>query len=185
MYISRTKNILLSGILIVISLLNGQKVVHMNGSYYLDGDKLLEFISLELDPNEDVFPTKVRYYEIDEEGYQTLVWEFSPPTGLEGYFVDATIGDLMGNGSPNLIIVMNLSRFAENNSPHVFLASYSWDGVSLSELPSATLDIGKENRSLRCNNFQLMDEDADGDEEACVHNLTVQSALQLSNTLGS
>ena len=165
MYISRTKNILVSGILIVISLLNGQKVVHMNGSYDLDGDKLLEFISLELDPNEDVFPTVVRYYEIDEEGYQTLVWEFSPPTGLEGYFVDATIGDLMGNGSPNLIIVMNLSRFAENNSPHVFLASYSWDGVSFSELPSATLDIGKENRSLRCNNFQLMDQDADGDEE--------------------
>ena len=130
MYISRTKNILVSGILIVISLLNGQKVVHMNGSYDLDGDKLLEFISLELDPNEDVFPTKVRYYEIDEEGYQTLVWEFSPPTALEGYFVDATIGDLMGNGSPNLIIVMNLSRFAENNSPHVFLASYSWEGVA-------------------------------------------------------
>ena len=64
MYISRTKNILVSGTLIVISLLNGQKVVHMNGSYDLDGDKLLEFISLELDPNEDVFPTIVRYYEI-------------------------------------------------------------------------------------------------------------------------
>ena len=26
---------------------------------------------------------------------------------------------------------------------------------------------------------------ADGDEEACVHNFTVQSALQLRNTLGS
>ena len=32
-------------------------------------------------------------------------------------------------------------------------------------MPIATIDIGKENRSLRCNNFQLLDQDSDGDQE--------------------
>ena len=143
----------------------GQKIVHMNGTYDLDGDAQLEFIALELDPNDDVFPTTVRYYEIDADGYQTLIWEFTPPLALEGQFVDAQIGDMNGDGSPELVLVMNLSRFGDNATPHVFVATYSWDGAYFSELPSATLDVGKENRSLRCNNFQLLDQDADGDQE--------------------
>ena len=76
----------------------GQKIVHMNGTYDLDGDAQLEFIALELDPNDDVFPTTVRYYEIDADGYQTLIWEFTPPLALEGQFVDAQIGDMDGDG---------------------------------------------------------------------------------------
>ncbi|MEO2185684.1 MAG: hypothetical protein ABGX30_03835, partial [bacterium] len=99
------------------------------------------------------------------DGYQTLIWEFTPPLALEGQFVDAQIGDMDGDGSPELVLVMNLSRFGENATPHVFVATYSWDGAYFSELPSATLDVGKENRSLRCNNFQLLDQDADGDQE--------------------
>ena len=143
----------------------GQKIVHMNGTYDLDGDQLLEFIALELDPNQDVFPTAVRYYEIDADGYQTLIWEFTPPIALTGEFVDAKIGDMDGDGSPELILVMNLSRFGDNATPHVFVATYAWDGTHFSEIPSATLDVGKENRSLRCNNFQLLDQDSDGDQE--------------------
>ena len=94
-----------------------------------------------------------------------LIWEFLPPLSLEGDFVDAQIGDIDGDGSPDLILVMNLSKFENSATPHVFVASYNWDGENLSEIPSSTLDIGKENRSLRCNNFQLLDQDADGDQE--------------------
>jgi len=148
-----------------LSILMGNKIVHMNGTYDLDGDKMLEFIALELEPTNDVFPTAVRYYEIDIDGYQNLIWEFSPPVALEGEFVDAKIGDLDGNGSPELILVMNLLRFGDNSTPHVFIATYDWDGSHFSEIPSASLDVGKENRSLRCNNFQLIDHDADGDDE--------------------
>ena len=150
---------------IILGLSYGQKIVHMNGTYDLDGDGLLEFIALELDPNKDVFPTAVRYYEIDSDGYQTLIWEFTPPVALEGQFVDAQIGDLDGDGAPELVLVMNLSRFGDNITPHVFVATYPWDGSHFSEIPSATLDVGKKNRSLRCNNFQLLDQDADGDQE--------------------
>ncbi len=143
----------------------GQKIVQMNGSYDLDGDNLLEFISLEMDPKTDIYPTTVRYYEIDADGYQTLIWEFTPPVALEGHFVDAQVGEMDGDGVPELIIVMNLSRFGDNATPHVFVATYTWDGMFFSEIPSTTLDIGKENRSLRCNNFLLMDQNADGDQE--------------------
>ena len=52
----------------------GQKIVHMNGTYDLDGDKMLEFIALELNPDKDVFPKIVRYYEIDSDGYHTILW---------------------------------------------------------------------------------------------------------------
>ena len=146
-------------------MIQGQKIVHMNGTYDLDGDALLEFIALELDLTHAVFPSTVRYYEIDADGYQTLVWEFTPPDALDGHFVDAQIGDLDGDGSPELVLVMNLSRFGDNATPHVFVATYSWDGSNFSEIPTATLDVGKENRSLRCNNFQLLDQDSDGDQE--------------------
>ena len=152
-------------IFLMLSSLFSQKILHMNGTYDLDGDNMLEFLALELDPDKDVFPTAVRFYEIDSDGYQTLIWEFIPPVALEGEFVAAQVGDIDGDGSPDLILVMNLSRFADNATPHVFVATYSWDGSHFSEIPSATLDIGKEDRSLRCNNFQLLDYNADGDQE--------------------
>ena len=60
----------------IFSILFSQKIVHMNGSYDLDDDQFLEFISLELSPNKDVFPTQVRYYEVNSDGYQNLIWEF-------------------------------------------------------------------------------------------------------------
>ena len=150
---------------LLISYSYGQKIVHMNGTYDLDGDNMLEFLSLEINPDLEVFPTAVRYYEIDSDGYQNLIWEFMPPVALEGDFVNAQIGDVDGDGSPELVLVMNLTRFEDNSTPHVFIATYTWDGTHFSEIPSATLDVGKENRSLRCNNFELLDQDADGDQE--------------------
>ncbi len=150
---------------ISISLLFSQKIVNMNGTFDLDGDKMLEFVSLELNPKKDIFPKVVRFYEIDSDGYQNIIWEFIPPVTLEGDFVDAKIGDINGDGAPQLVIVMNLTRFGDKSTPHVFIATYDWDGTHFSEIPSASLDIGKENKSLRCNNFQLLDQDADGEQE--------------------
>lgn len=147
------------------SIAQNQKIVHLDGSYDLDGDKWQEFIALELNPDEEYFPSSVQYYEVDDEGYQTKNWEFSPPDELDGYFVNAMVGDIQGDGSPDLITVMNLSRFGNNSSPHVFIAIYSWSGETFSELPIATLDIGKLGQSLRCNNFALLDIDADGVQE--------------------
>ena len=110
--------IILSAIFILASSsLNGQKIVHLEGSYDLDGDNLLEFISLELDPDKNVFPTVVKYNEVDQDNYQSSIWEFDAPKELDGYFVDAKIGDLDGDGTPDLIIVMNLSRFGTNSTP--------------------------------------------------------------------
>ena len=125
-------------IFLMLSSLFSQKILHMNGTYDLDGDNMVEFLALELDPDKDVFPTAVRFYEIDSDGYQTLIWEFIPPVALEGEFVDAQVGDIDGDGSPDLILVMNLSRFGTNATPHVFVAVYSWEDDSFSELPSVT-----------------------------------------------
>ena len=88
--------------LAVISIAFGEKIIHMNGTYDLDGDNMLEFLALEIDPEKDVFPSIVRLYEVDSDGYQSLIWEFLPPVSLEGDFVDAQIGDIDGDGSPDL-----------------------------------------------------------------------------------
>ena len=95
-------------LIIYCSILIGQKVVNMNGTYDLDGDNMLEFVALELNPNKDIFPKLVRHYEIDADGYQTIMWEFIPPVALEGDFVDAKVGDVNGDGVPELVVVMNL-----------------------------------------------------------------------------
>ena len=73
----------------ILSSVFSQKIVHLEGSYDLDGDNLFEFISLELDPEKNVFPTMIRYNEVDGDGYQTPIWEFDAPKELDGYFVDA------------------------------------------------------------------------------------------------
>ena len=114
---------------IYCSILTGQKIVNMNGTYDLDGDNMLEFVALELNPSKDIFPKLVRYYEIDVDGYQNVIWEFIPPVALEGDFVDAKVGDVNGDGVPELVVVMNLTRFGENNTPHVFIATYDLDGT--------------------------------------------------------
>ena len=45
------------------SLLFGQKIVNMNGTFDLDGDKMLEFISLELNPKKDTNSTDTKHEE--------------------------------------------------------------------------------------------------------------------------
>ena len=147
--ISRVFSILI----VILNMIQGQKIVHMNGTYDLDGDALLEFIALELDPTHAVFPSTVRYYEIDADGYQTLVWEFTPPDALDGHFVDAQIGDLDGDGAPELVLVMNLSRFGDNATPHVFVATYSWDGSNFSEIPTSAVKISFLPLPIACSTF--------------------------------
>ena len=60
-------------IALLLSFPFGQKIVHMNGTYDLDGDNMLEFLSLEVNPDIEVFPTAVRFYEIDSDGYQNII----------------------------------------------------------------------------------------------------------------
>ena len=83
-----------------------------------------------------------------------LIWEFLPPVSLEGDFVDAQIGDIDGDGSPDLILVMNLSKFENSATPHVFVASYNWDGENFSEIPSSTLDNVKKEHEDFLNDAQ-------------------------------
>ena len=92
------------------------------------GIKCLSFISLELNPKKMFFPS-CSFYGNRICGYQNIIWEFIPPVTLEGDFVDAKIGDINGDGNPQLVVVMNLTRFGDNSTPHVFIATYDWDGT--------------------------------------------------------
>ena len=67
----------------------------------------------------------IRYYEVDENGYQEVGWEFEAPDGVLGNFVDVELGDLDGDGSPELITVSNITDGDDDEllQPGVFFKS--------------------------------------------------------------
>ena len=99
------------------------KIVHMEGSYDLDGDGLKEFATVESGSIGGKQKSVIRYYEVNQDGFQEVMWEFEAPDGVLGNFVDVELGDLDGDGSPELITVSNISE--ENDSellqPIVFI----------------------------------------------------------------
>ena len=60
------------------------KVVHMEGTYDLDGDGLKEFATIESGSIGGKQISVIRYYEVDESGYQEVGWEFEAPDGVLG-----------------------------------------------------------------------------------------------------
>ena len=86
------------------------KIVHMEGSYDLDGDGLKEFATVESGSIGGKQKSIIRYYEINQDGFQEVAWEFEAPDGVLGNFVDVELGDLDGDGSPELITVSNIAE---------------------------------------------------------------------------
>jgi len=156
--------------LLIFSLLFGTdlKIIHMEGTFDLDQDGLVEFATVEVG-QEDGHPiSMLRYYEIDGDGYQQLNWELAAPDGLLGNFVGLKLGDLNGDGSPELITVMNLTDEKEERILHPIVFYYPWDGTEFSEEPAGSLNLSQQNTFLRCHNFVLLDRDNDDDQELLV-----------------
>jgi len=154
----------------IFSLLFGTdlKIIHMEGTFDLDQDGLVEFATVEVG-QEDGHPiSMLRYYEIDGDGYQQLNWELAAPDGLLGNFVGLKLGDLNGDGSPELITVMNLTDEKEERILHPIVFYYPWDGTEFSEEPAGSLNLSQQNTFLRCHNFVLLDRDNDDDQELLV-----------------
>jgi hypothetical protein len=71
--------------------------------------------------------------------------------------VNLKIGDLDGNGVPELITIMNLTDENEEHILHPIVYYYPWDGKGFSETPASTLNLSERNTFLRCHNFELLD----------------------------
>ena len=129
------KKLLLTHTLLVSFLLSQElKVVHMEGTYDLDGDGLKEFATVESGSIGGKLISVIRYYEVDESGYQEVSWEFEAPDGVLGNFVDVELGDLDGDGVPELITIANLSSNDQIELLQPVLFYYKWDGQSFSEI---------------------------------------------------
>ncbi|MFQ6677765.1 MAG: putative Ig domain-containing protein [Fidelibacterota bacterium] len=156
--------------LLMFSLLFGAdlKIIHMEGTFDLDQDGLFEFGAVEVGRENGYSISMLRYYEIDGDGYQQLNWELAAPDGLLGNFVGIKLGDLNGDGMPELITVMNLTDGTEEQILHPIVFYYSWDGAGFSEEPTGSLNLSEQNTFLRCHNFVLLDRDNDDDQELLV-----------------
>ena len=160
----------LSALVLLVSLSFSQdlKVVHMEGTYDLDGDGLKEFATVEAGSIGGRQISVIRYYEIDENGYQEVTWEFEAPDGVLGNFVDVELGDLDGDGSPELITVSNISDGNDDELLQPVVFYYFWDGAQFSEEPGGVLNLSDGKSFVRAQNFTLMDYDGDMDQELAV-----------------
>ena len=146
----------------------GLKITHMEGTYDLDGDGLQEFVSVELGSSNNKKLSVIRYYELDEDNYQQMRWELEAPDGLLGNFVDAELGDLDGDGIPELITVSNLAEPNQNELLQPIAFYYYWDGERFSEDAGSVLNLSGGRNFVRAHNFLLMDYDGDLDQEIAV-----------------
>lgn len=157
-------------LLLAFNLLFGKdlQIIHMEGPFDLDQDGLFEFAAIEVGRENDHSISMIRYYEIDGDGYQQLNWELAAPDGLLGNFVGLKLGDLDGDGFPELITIMNLTDANEDRILQPIVFYYSWDGAGFSEIPTGSLNLSERNTFLRCHNFVLLDRDNDDDQELLV-----------------
>jgi len=146
----------------------GLKITHMEGTYDLDGDGLQEFASVESGYSKNKKLSVIRYYELDEDGYQKMDWELEAPDGLLGNFVDVELGDLDGDGTPELITVSNLTEPNQDELLQPVAFYYYWDGENFSEDAGSVLSLSGGRNFVRGHNFALIDYDGDMDQELAV-----------------
>ena len=144
------------------------KITHMEGTYDLDGDGLKEFVSIESSTFGSKNLSVVRYYEIDNDGYQKMLWELKAPDGQLGNFVDVELGDLDGDGMPELITTANLAESNQDELLQPVLFYYRWDGLGFSKDPGSILNLSGGRNFIRANNFVLFDYDGDMNQEIAV-----------------
>ena len=160
----------IAGLIIIITtcMAQGLKIVHMEGTYDLDGDGLKEFVAIESGSIGGKQISVIRYYEINKEGYQEINWEFEAPDGVLGNFVDVELGDLDGDGSPELITVSNITDGDDDELLQPIVFYYYWDGAQFSEEPGGVINLSDGKSFVRAQNFTIMDYDGDMDQELAV-----------------
>ncbi len=162
------KQLFIIGIIICSVSSQGLKIIHMEGTYDLDRDGLQEFASVEEGSYNNKKLSVIRYYELDEDGYQKMGWELEAPDGLLGNFVDVELGDLDGDGIPELITVSNLAEPDQNELLQPIAFYYDWDGDRFSESAGSVLNLSGGRSFVRGHNFVLLDYDGDMDQELAV-----------------
>ena len=146
----------------------GLKITHMEGTYDLDEDGFQEFASIEEGLLGNKKSSVVRYYELDGDGYQKMGWELDAPDGLLGNFVNVKLGDLDGDGVPELVTVSNLAELDRDELLQPIAFYYYWDGERFSEDAGSVLNLSGGRNFVRAHNFVLMDYDGDLDQELAI-----------------
>ena len=132
------------------------KIIDMEGTYDLDGDGQYEFAALEYNRLNGHTISMIRYYEIDIDGYQNLSWELEMPDGLLGSFIGVKLADIIGDGTPELVAVANLSSNGDETILQPIIFYYKWYDDGCAENPAGYLNIGNQNDFVRCHNFDLI-----------------------------
>ncbi|MEE9167789.1 MAG: putative Ig domain-containing protein [Candidatus Neomarinimicrobiota bacterium] len=160
-YCARFRGILaFLSVLFLCGSLSGQQVVALNGTYDFDGDGLSEFLSIEKAGPGVPYSEVAAYYEIDEQGSHLLLWGFTSSRPL----IDARIGDMDGNGAPEIIVLTGGSLLGSGDSPS-WLHWFPWDEDSFSEGPRIEWSGERSAGSQKPFGFTIIDSDNDSRDE--------------------
>ena len=99
----------------------------------------------------------IRYYELNDNGYQQMNWELRAPDGLLGNFVGVELGDLDGDGVPELITVSNFAEPDQNELLQPIAFYYTWDGEKFNEEAGSVLNLSGGRNFIRGHNFSLIE----------------------------
>ena len=130
-------------------------IASRNGQIFILNENIIFFIAFL-----DVFSK--------QNGYQKMLWELQSPNGQIGNFVDVELGDLDGDGVPELITIANLSSNDQIELLQPVLFYYKWDGQSFSENPGSMINLSGGRDFIRANNFVLFDKDGDMNQEVAI-----------------
>ena len=160
----KSLSILLFSLLSITQLWGGQyRIRAMEGPFDFKRDKSLEFITLSQD--DDGRLSKIAVHKLDSQGYQETLWELNPPSDSPVEFAGVQVGDLNGNGYPELITVMNTLNLTKDILAHPIVLAYEWSDSGFPSEPTYSLDLGDGKSYLRCRNFDIGDINGDGDAE--------------------
>ena len=163
-------------------LVTAQKnVVSLSASFDIDGDGFSEFLALEKQSPHDLSPSSAAFYEIDEFGFHTELWRHTTPR----HIVTAEVGDLDGDGSPEILVLSRSSSLGAGADDPPWLKVFRWAGFDFSPSPSISLSGIRDSERLRPSGIALIDFDMDGTDEISFAQASPQRSLSVNSLPGT
>ncbi len=143
------------------------RVVDLFGVYDINNNSQAEYFTVLENDLSFTSSLAIQHVEIDTDGFQTVLWDMSFPSGIPADFVGLERVDFQGDGDNELVILANVADpNTSQRRPVIYV--YALADNTYGDEPVIVFDLSAEWGYLRCNNIQPFDRDGDQKEELIV-----------------